>query len=123
MNMKVKAREIWNVRTIFFKIMNTPQEAKLAYRIAKIMRKLDAELKTLDEQRNNLIKKYGEQKNRQMIVPEPKMPEFLAEFEKVLSDETEFDIQKIPVNLIDNIQITPADLLAIENYIEDPVQA
>lgn len=78
---------------VFRNVMNKFGGASgaLAYAIMKTRNAIDAELKAFDEYRNNLVNKYGEEKDGQIVVKEENHEEFLKELNEILEEQVEFE--------------------------------
>ena len=122
--MKIQLKELFQAKDVLQKIFNEPMEIKLSYRLSKISRKVESELKEINEQRLKLIDKYADEQKPEDVGKKPKqvskrMEEFVSEFTAFLDTETDIDIQPIPFSLLQNIKLSANDLIAIEKFIEE----
>ena len=116
--MKIKLGKIGNSKDALIKIgENSTYDAVTAYKIAKNIANVDLEIQRFETSRDNLIRKYGEKQDENMIsVRQDKIPEFNKEFSELLELEIEVDITMI--NLEKMSGLTPFDMIAIEWMLE-----
>lgn len=122
--MKIKLQQLWDVQQGSLSALASAKQinAKAAYRISKIIKKLSDEIKDLNDSRNNLIKKYGEEKEGSVVVSKDKTKEFIEEFNDLLKTEIEVSIEKLPFECVESIQLTPIDFINLDWLIEEPSQ-
>jgi len=103
------------------KIINKPMDVKLAYRLAKLSRKITPELEDLEKVRMELIKKLGvEDEHKQVKVPDEKHEEFFNEITKVLEEKVTLDVELIPMDLFEQLkEVTPMDVMQLEIFLEE----
>ena len=122
--MKIQLKELFQAKDVLQKIFDEPMEIKLSYRLSKISRKVESELKEINEQRLKLIDKYADEQKPEDVGKKPKqvskrMEEFVSEFIAFLDTETDIYIQPIPFSLLQNIKLSANDLNVIEKFIEE----
>ena len=90
----------------------------VSYKLAKIVGKLNPQLKVIDEVKNGLIKRYGVENGRGYVVPEDSenFGAFAQEFDELMAQVTEVVLEK--VNLPGDFEIEPIALMALEKFIE-----
>ena len=125
---KVKLNDIVNATETFNKIMRQSFKGSLAFKIARLARELDKEMQTFNTERQKIIQKYGEKdENGELIVDEKglinfdktNLKEINEEFNSLLNTELEINADKLPMDSIDNFEITPQEMLQIEVFFED----
>ncbi len=120
--MEIKLIEIHNATKVLQKIINFPMEIKLSYRLTKITKKLQSEFKEAEKIRIGLVKKYGQEDKEKggIGVPKENLEEFFKELDAALEKITVLDMDLIPFELLveSKINLSPADLVAIEKFIE-----
>jgi len=125
--MELKLKQIRESFPVLQKVMNSPMDIKLAYRLKKIAKQLQAEAKGIEEARLELIKKYGEKvkdkngKETQQIRVSPfKMEKFTKEFNSLLEETISTPVEKIPFECIESLgKITPNDLVVLDDFVEE----
>lgn len=80
-----------------------PMQQKAKYRLARMHAKLLPEFDMINERWNAMVAAYDtrEPEGDRFIVPDDKMPEFLAAWKEIADEEIEVDIQAIPIGLFD----------------------
>lgn len=119
--MKMTKGELKNAEQALHRIMTSPTDFKLAYRLGKILKKVNVELVALEEARIKLIDKYGEKDEKKgMKVPEANMEVFTKEYTAILAEEIDLDVVPVPMDLLERsgIKITTVELNAVEKLIE-----
>ena len=124
---KIKLNDVVNATETFTKIMQQSFKGSLAFKIARLARELDKEMQTFNEERQKIIQKYGNKdENGELIVDEngnvkfdnANIAEINQEFSSLLETELEINADKLPMDSIDNFEITPQEMLNIEVFFE-----
>lgn len=94
-------------QVIFNGLLSEKMSLKTKYWLTKLSDKLTSEKKTIEELRNDLIKKYGKEENGQVFIKtfldeekkeiNPDWTSFSKEVSELLSEEKEFDYNPIPL--------------------------
>jgi hypothetical protein len=94
-------------KVIFNGLLSEKMSLKTKYWLTKLSDKLTSEKKTIEELRNDLIKKYGTEENGQVFIKtflneetkeiNPDWTSFSKEVNELLSEEKEFDYNPIPL--------------------------
>lgn len=103
--------------------------ARLAYHLARVIKKLEVELKALAETRQAIIKKYAEldekgevkteKDGRTIIWKDGKTSQDVAkEMDEILEDEVELEIQKMEIDLDEIPLVALSDMTLLEPFIE-----
>ena len=124
---KIKLNDVVNATETFTKIMQQSFKGSLAFKIARLARELDTEMKTFNEERQKIIQKYGNKdENGELIIDEngnvkfdnANIEEINQDFSSLLETELEINADKLPMDSIDNFEITPQEMLNIEVFFE-----
>lgn len=124
---QVKLNDIVNSAETFSKIMQQSFKGSLAFKIARLVRELDKEMQTFNEERQKIIRKYGEKdENGELIIDENnnvkfnnnKIVEVNEEFNSLLNTELEINADKLPEDSMDAFEITPQEMMNIEKFFE-----
>ena len=124
---KIKLNDVVNATETFNKIMQQSFKGSLAFKIARLARELDTEMKTFNEERQKIIQKYGNKdENGELIIDEngnikfdnADIEEINQDFSSLLETELEINADKLPMDSIDNFEITPQEMLNIEVFFE-----
>ena len=95
--------------------------AKLAYKMARLAAEVSKPLETLEEQRNALFKKYGEEKDGQITIPQKNLNKFQKEMTELLETEEDIKVlsEKIKVSEFESLKLKPSFMFAFSEYLED----
>ena len=115
---KTKLQTLVKAGDAFTKLSAIELPLKTSYKLAKLIRQVNDELVLFDEQRLKLCKKYGAYitEENSYSIPPDKMPEFSNEYSELLSVEVNLNFEK--VTLPETLNITPADILNLSDFIE-----
>ena len=117
--MKVKLEKIVNGKAALSKLLNEPLPIKASYRLSKIIRKVESELKDFEAKRFELIKKYGaedQEKQTWTVIPE-NVETFTKEINDLLSLEISLELDALHVEELGNASISATELLQLEGFI------
>lgn len=124
---KIKLNDVVNATETFNKIMQQSFKGSLAFKIARLARELDKEMRTFNEERQKIIQKYGSKdENGELIIDEngnikfetANLEEINQEFSSLMDTELEINADKLPMDSIDEFEITPQEMLQIEKFFE-----
>jgi len=87
--------------------------APIAFKVARVVRPLSAELQAYEEQRVRLVQKFGEQQGSQAVVLPNRMAEFSTEHQELLDVEINVEVARLSPGILGELVITPGDLLAL----------
>lgn len=119
----VTLNQVFEGKETIRRILSTPLEVKLAYRMNKIATVLLRKLKEIEKIRVDLVDKYGKEDDKgRTSVPPENIKAFTEEFERELDKEIDLEVQPIPFSCLKSISISAADLVAIQPFIEEPTQ-
>lgn len=124
---KVVLNDILNATETFKVIMQQSVKGSTAFKIARLVRELDKEMQTFNDERQKLFQKYAEKdENGELIVDENNLIKFPPENVQTINDElnalleTELEINadKLPLSAADQFELTPQDMMNIEMFFE-----
>lgn len=125
---KVTLNDILNASETFNAIMQQSFKGSLAFKIARLARELSKETETFNEERRKILDRYcikdenGQLKsdeNGNVQVEPNKINEFNEEFQSLLNTEVEINANKLPMDKIDDFDITPQQMLNLEKFFEE----
>lgn len=124
---QVNLNDIINASETFSKIMRQTLSGALAFKIARLARELNKEVETFNSERQKILDRFCEKDENGnfaqtedgmiKIIPE-KISDFNNEFQTLLDTEVEINAEKIPLKDIDEIKISPQEMLNIDKFIE-----
>jgi len=123
---KLKLVEVQTLANAIGNFNQTAEEqggvsAKLAYKMARPAAEVSKPLETLEEQRNALFKKYGEEKDGQITIPQKNLNKFQKEMTELLETEEDIKVlsEKIKVSEFESLKLKPSFMFAFSEYLED----
>lgn len=117
--MKVSLFEIYSSVSVLNKLVDLPLPAKSSYKFVKIMKKFNDELKILEDERQKLINKYGEEKENAVTVKNENKETFLKEFTELLETQIEVDWEPISVDSLGQVELSVAEITKIQFLFRD----
>jgi hypothetical protein len=114
--MQVTLRSLLESSDALSRLIAQPAPGKLAYRLAKVAKAVKAELETYESARRPLCARLGKlNEDRSAYEFEGENKEaFKREHDELLAVEANLDVGHLSVDDIGNLQISGADLLALE---------
>jgi len=120
--MKLKLTDIKRAEPVLMKIMNAELPIKAAYKIGRVMKKIQEELKTIEEMRIKLVQKHGKtvEGTQRTEVPQENFDTFVKEYNALLESEATFDFDPVPMADLGNISLSPMDTILLEPFLTVP---
>lgn len=124
----VTLNDVINSTETFNAIMSQSFKGSLAFKIARLVRELSKELETFNGERQKLLEKYcvkdenGRLKSNEdgtVQIEQNKINDFNEEFTALLNTEIEINASKLPIDNIDDFNVSPQQMLTIEKFFED----
>lgn len=115
--MKFTYEKINNIKPALTKLSKLDLRAVEAVKLARLLGKVESELKPLEETQRNMWIKYGEEveSGSYKIKPE-NYAAFSKEYQELLNSEIDIDTGKIEIK--SDIQIDAASVLALSDVVE-----
>ena len=105
------------------KIVDKPLPVKTAYRLSKIIRIVNDEFTDFETARGKLVRKHskeGEEGSPAEVKVDPeKQQQFFEEFNTLLGEEIEIDINLISLEDLGDISLTAADMFSLQKIIKE----
>lgn len=126
--MTITIGQAYLAKQVLDKMMNETFTGKQAFTIARLAKAVEKEVALFEEQRQALIKRYadkdenGETKvdDKGMVhIDDSKLHELNSELNDMLSAEISIETKPLKTDWFENISITPAELQAMEPFIEE----
>lgn len=124
---KVSLNDIVNSSSTFRELSEKQLPIRVAFRIARLIRELDKENTTFENSRRAIIEKYAmrdeagkiaQADNGNIILQQDKIEDCNNELNELLSAEVEINADKISIEDLEKIEMTPAQVYNIEAFIE-----
>ena len=122
----VTMMDIVNSVPVFEQVVGQEINGRLAFKVARLVRELDKELKLFHEERTKLIQYYAEKgengeikvdENSNAMIPDDSIMECNQKIQELLDTDIEVNADKIPMELLDMLSISPQQALYIESFL------
>ena len=91
---------------------------KSAYRVAKLLRLARPEVDQFVAQRNELVRQFGRPRdNGDIEVTAENREAFFAKVNELAAIEVKFELEPLELAALDGVQVSAADLLALDRFI------
>lgn len=126
--MKLTNRKIVNTVNSIGIVSNRSLPIKASYAISKNLLKLEKEVEAYNLEREKLLNKYAEKdeagqrkvnENGNVPIKKEHIEDWNREITELLDIEVEINIHKFDLAVLDNIEISPQELMAIDFMIEE----
>lgn len=123
----VTMREIVNSVGILKKIGQCNLKATAAFKVSKLLKEVDKELSSFRDARQKIMEKYCEKDengNIKYLGDDPQIKEgYVADYNteatELLDMNVEMLVEPIRLSDIENVSLTPIELMSIENLIQE----
>jgi sulfopyruvate decarboxylase TPP-binding subunit len=118
--MEIKLGEIVNAKDSLIKLFKMDLPIIISYKLGKLVKEVDKEIKHFEEERFKLIKKYGEltDKNSYSVKPE-NVEEFAKDLKELLEISLKLEIEKVSLeNISSEIKLSAIDLVSLEKFVD-----
>lgn len=115
--MQLKNKQIVDAQQALGKMLNTALPVKQSYHIKKTLEAVKKQAVFLEEQRTDLIKKYGAEKNGNYSIPDDDLTarkKYFDEYKELLELEEEIDVRQLTLDELDRVELTANELESIE---------
>ena len=118
--------EIYNAQSILNKILAQEFTAIQSFKIGKILKRVNEEMTDFNKIREKMIYKYAEideageiiVENGNIKIKPEKFDSFQKELEDLLSLKINIEGEKIPIEWLGDLKITPKEIIALEAFLE-----
>lgn len=111
---KVTLGEVWESRNSIDYLLSLKMPIKEAYRLAKNLKEVAAEVEHIEERRIELVRKYGEaQDDGRVAVTRENLNDFNLEVSELMAVEIEFDFEPLELETLENNSSSVDKLLPI----------
>jgi len=113
---KVKLIDIYNSVPVMNKILETSMSASLAFQMTKLLKTLNDEMKSIEDQRVKLVEKFGtkQEGNDTLMVSDENKDKFMSEFGELLNTSVEISWEPLSVTKVDGLQLTVNDMARVQ---------
>lgn len=114
--MNLTYETINNIRPAISKLSKLDLKAAEAVKLARLLGKIESELRYFEETKIALFEKYGEKNDGGYEIKNENREAFLKEYRELCNTEIKLDTEKIEIK--SDISIDAASVLALENLVE-----
>jgi vacuolar-type H+-ATPase subunit I/STV1 len=113
---KVKLIDIYNSVPVMNKILETPMSASLAFQLNKLLKVLNDEMKSIEEERVKLVEKYGSKDDNSdaVVVSDENKNKFMSEFSELLGTDVTISWEPLSISKVDGLQLTVNEMSRIQ---------
>jgi len=125
---EITINDLINSGDIFRELAQQPIKMRVAYNIARIIREVENEMKIFEETRRKLFDKYGEKdENGELLINADGnitiTPENISlynnEIQEVLNTSITLNAEKLNIEDLENIELTPNQVYLINAFINE----
>ena len=123
----VKIADLVNSVDTLQKLSQKSFKAKLAWSISRLLKAAETEIQSFNETRMDLIRRRGEKdENGELITDEngnckinpAEINEFSKELNDLLETTVEINVNRIRMDLLEDLDFTPMDMAVLEPFVE-----
>ena len=103
------------------KLLTTELPVKVAFRLGRLFKIAQENLKEVEDQRVKLVTKYGtkDEESGELQVTEEKLEEFQNDFISLLEEKVEVDYEPVGLDDLGDIKLTPVEISALEPFLKE----
>ena len=126
--MTITLKDIVESQEVMRTLSGKPLRGRAAFKVARLLKKLEAELSTFNDTRVKLIESYAKKdENGQFVLndrneyqfDQENANKFVEEINKLLVEEIQIEANPIMLDEIEEIDFTPAEMAALEPFMEE----
>lgn len=114
----VSLNTLVNAAPVLRTLSETVMNGKTAFQFARLLREVDRELRTWNDARQKVFLKYGKIENQEAIIQPEYVEQFNKEIEELLQTKIELAVEKIQQEQLYNLQLSPAQIFTIDEFIK-----
>lgn len=126
--MTVTLKDIVDSQEVMRTLSEKSLRGRTAFKLARLLKKLEAELTTFNDTRTKLIEAHAKRdENGQYVLNErneyqfekEEANQFVEEINKVFAEEIQIDASPISLSEIEDLDFTPAEMAVLEPFMEE----
>lgn len=116
------------IKPVLQKLANTSMPAREAFSILKMLKLIDKEYESIEAVQRKMLDTYGA-KNEDgtftvddkgnYVIKKEGIEDYIAEMQAFLGEKIELNCSKINFSMLEKIDLTPAQMILIEDFIEE----
>ncbi len=125
---KVKLNTLLDSLSILKELANKELKGRTAFQLGKLIKKVDEEYSLFNETREKLLNKYAAKdengsykigENNEYTFENNNYQLFMEEISSIINTEIEIEASPIKLEDIGELQLTPAQMVMLESFIEE----
>ena len=116
------------IKPVLQKLANTSMPAREAFSILKMLKLIDKEYESIEAVQRKMLDTYGA-KNEDgtftiddkgnYVIKKEGIEDYIAEMQAFLGEKIELNCSKINFSMLEKIDLTPAQMILIEDFIDE----
>ena len=116
------------IKPVLQQLANTEMPARESFKILRMLKNIDKEYEVIESTQRKMLEAYGEKDENGNYIPDEHgglkikmdcMTVFTEEMNSLLATKVELDCNKLSLDLLDKMYLTPNQLLKMEDFIEE----
>lgn len=115
------------IKPILQKLANTSMPAREAFSILKMLKLVDKEYESIEVVQRKMLDTYGAKnedgtfttdEKGNYIIKKEGIEDYVAEMQAFLGEKVELNCSRINFSMLEKIDLTPAQMMMIEDFVE-----
>lgn len=116
------------IKPVLQKLANTSMPAREAFGILKMLKLVDKEYESIEVVQRKMLDTYGAKnedgtfatdEKGNYIIKKEGIEDYVAEMQAFLGEKVELNCSKIDFSMLEKIDLTPAQMILIEDFIDE----
>lgn len=116
------------IKPVLQKLANTSMPAREAFSILKMLKLIDKEYESIEVVQRKMLDTYGAKnedgtfttdEKGNYIIKKEGIEDYVAEMQAFLGEKIELNCSKINFSMLEKIDLTPAQMILIEDFIDE----
>ncbi len=116
------------IKPVLQKLANTSMPAREAFSILKMLKLIDKEYESIEIVQRKMLDTYGAKnedgtfsidEKGNYIIKKEGIEDYLTEMQAFLGEKVELNCSKINFSMLEKIDLTPAQMILIEDFIDE----
>jgi hypothetical protein len=118
--MEITLGELLNGKEPLEKLVNLEINIRTAFRLSKVITKVNTELQLFEEKRMELVNKYGTaDDDGNVTVSQENIAAFQNELGELISLEVALDFEPVDIDEIGDVKMTAAEMMFIQKFVKE----
>lgn len=116
------------IKPVLQKLANTSMPARDAFSILKMLKLVDKEYESIEVVQRKMLDRYGAKnedgnfttdEKGNYIIKKESIEDYVAEMQAFLGEKIELNCSKINFSVLEKIDLTPSQMILIEDFIDE----